>query len=526
MHTDARTLENNSVIEGDVCIIGAGVAGITLALQFVNTRRKVILLEGGGFDVDMEMQELYRGKSIGQRYYPLQSARLHYFGGTSGHWGGFCSTLDPIDFHKREWVPYSEWPIQYSDLFPYYRDASRLVELPTSNFDLEYWRTTDPELIPLPFNEKVVKHKMLQFSPPTRFGKTYRDAIVEAGNIFLYTHAKVVDIRANELVTNIGSVKVKNMAGKEHVVKAKYFVAACSAMHNARLLLASDTQAKKGLGNDRDLVGRFFMDHLEMMASEIFLQVRQSVKLYRPWVFRETKARAELRLSDSEQSQLQILNATAALMPNHIAETTPANINSFSSDAEGNVKGWDVLDRNRPMFFQRWKKEKFRYKHFSFFTRLEQSPNPDSRVTLDGERDALGMRRVILNWKLTDLEKRSLRSFHEAIGLEAGRSEVGRVKLMEWLLDERDHTWPDILGGGWHNIGTTRMADSPSKGVVDQHCRVYGIDNLFMAGSSCFPTSGSANPTLTIIALTLRLSDHLKSLDFTNNMESRSGLFQ
>ena len=510
MHVDARTLENNSILEGDICIIGAGVAGITLALQFIGTREKVILLEGGGFDVDMKMQELYRGKNTGQRYYPLHSARLHYFGGTSGHWGGYCSTLDPIDFQKRAWVPHSGWPISYSDLQPYYSAASRVVELPTDDFDLEYWKANDPELIPLPFDEKVIRNKMLQFSPPTRFGKKYREDILTAQNIFLYTHANVVDMQANEPVTSITCVTVKNLAGKQHTVKAKYFVSACSAMQNARLLLACDAQAPKGLGNDHDLVGRFFMDHLEVVASRIFMPERQSVKLYRPWVFGETKAHAELTLTDTVQKELEILNATVSLKPDDNGEKPSSSIEAFSGNAEQNVRMWEALER-RPMFNKFWRKENFKYKQFTLFTRMEQSPNPDSRVTSDHERDALGLRRATLNWKLTDLEKRSFRKLHEVIGREAGRSELGRVKLMEWLRDENNHAWPEILGAGWHHIGTTRMADSPSDGVVDKHCRVHGIHNLFMAGSSCFVTSGSANPTLSIIALTLRLYDHLRS---------------
>lgn len=144
---------------------------------------------------------------------------------------------------------------------------------------------------------------------------------------------------------------------------------------------------------------------------------------------------------------------------------------------------------------------------------MEQTPNRDSRVTLDHERDPLGVRRAILDWKLTDLDKRTMLKFHETIGIEAGRADIGRIKLMDWLQDENDRGWPDILGGGWHNIGTTRMADDPAKGVVNKNCRVHGISNLFMAGSSCFSTSGSANPTLSIVALTLRLSDHIRSLN-------------
>jgi choline dehydrogenase-like flavoprotein len=522
MHTDARMLENNSIIEGDVCIIGAGVAGITLALQFVNTPYKIILLEGGGFNVDMEMQDLYRGKSIGQRYYPLQSARLHFFGGTSGHWGGFCSTLDPIDFEKRSWVPFSQWPIEFSDLNAYYPKASKLVELPTADFDVDYWKKNDPELIPLPFDEHFIRHKMLQFSPPTRFGQTYREAIVSARNISLYTYANAVDVQANESVTRVTSVKIKNLAGREHVVKAKYFVSACCAIQNARLLLASDTQASKGLGNDHDLVGRFFMDHLEVVASDLFLPAKRSVKLYRPWVFGETKAHAELALSQAQQTHLQVLNGTASLLPNDVAEKVPANIDAFPDNAQEIVKMRDEMENNRGGNHWWRKNQTFLHRHFKLFTRMEQAPNPDSRVTLDDERDALGVRRAILDWRLTALDRISIRKFHEIIGLEAGRSDIGRIKLMDWLQDDHDDDWPAILGGGWHNIGTTRMAHDPATGVVDKDCRVHGINNLFMAGSSCFSTSGSANPTLTIVALTLRLSDHIKSLDMTEALASKS----
>lgn len=518
MHIDARSLDNNSLIDGDVCIMGAGVAGITFALQFINTPYKIILLEGGGFNVDMEMQDLYRGKSIGQRYYPLHSARLHFFGGTSGHWGGFCSTLDPIDFEKRSWVPHSEWPIGFSELNKYYSEASGLVELPSGNFDVDYWTKNDPDLTPLPFDKGMIRHKMLQFSPPTRFGHTYRDAIVNARNIHLYTHANAVDIRVNESVTEVTSVKVKNLAGKEHVVRAKYFVSACCAIQNARLLLASNSQAPNGLGNDNDLVGRFFMDHLEIVASDLFLPSKRSVKLYRPWVFGETKAHAELAVSDAQQAALRILNGSASLIPNDMAEAAPANIDAFPDDAQEIVRMREEMEKDRPVDGEVRDHGKFAHRHFKLFTRMEQTPNRDSRILLDDERDALGVRRAILDWRLSTLDKQSIRKFHEAIGMEAGRAGIGRVRLMDWLQEKNDHEWPEVLGGGWHHIGTTRMADNAAKGVVDRNCKVHGLSNLFMAGSSCFPTSGSANPTLSIVALTLRLCDHIKSMDFTKSL--------
>ena len=505
---------NHSLIEGDICIVGAGVAGIAMALEWINTPYKVILLEGGGFNVDSRMQDLYRGKSVGQRYYPLQSSRLHYFGGTSGHWTGFCSPFDPIDFRKRDWVPYSGWPIEYGDLLPYYERVRKVVEIDSANFDFDYWRSIDPELVPLPLDENVLWNKIWQFSPPTRFGTRYRDAIVNAKNVFLYTHANVVNIETNEPVSSVTQVRIKNLEGKEHVVKAKCFVMACCAIQNARMLLASNRQASGGLGNDHDKVGRFFMDHLEVMSSALLMPIAKPMKLYYPWVYSKTKVRAELAVQERKQEQLRILNGTASLIPKELARSKTSSIETFSDDAVATVQMWDEMDKKRDEMDSP-KNENFLFKEFKLFTRMEQSPNPNSRIQLDDERDELGVPRANLDWQLSDIDKRSIRKLHEVIGEEVGRSELGRVRLMDWLQEENSE-WPSTLGGGWHHMGTTRMSDDPKEGVVDANCKVFGIQNLYMAGSSCFPTSGAANPTLTLLALTFRLSEHLKKSAVNN----------
>ena len=258
MHVDARTIENDTLIEGDLCIVGAGAAGITLALQFLNSPLRIILLEGGGFDYEPALQDLYRGKNAGLPYYSLESARLHYFGGTTGHWAGYCSEYDDIDFRKRDWVPGSGWPVSRDDLDPYYRKAAEILELHTQPPDADTMRSS------------LIRNKMWYFSPPVRFGKKYRDTIVNAANIVLYTYANVTEIITNENVSSVTELVVKNIAGKQHKVRAKKIVLACCAIQNARLLLASNRQAKKGLANDNDLVGRHFMEHLEMNAADLF----------------------------------------------------------------------------------------------------------------------------------------------------------------------------------------------------------------------------------------------------------------
>jgi choline dehydrogenase-like flavoprotein len=512
MHVNAATLPDNSVIEGDICIIGSGAAGLSMALDWIGTPDKVILLEGGGFEYEDKIQELYAGKTTGQKYFPLKSARLHFFGGTTGHWSGFCSTFDEIDFEKRDWVPHSGWPITRADLDPYYKRAHTIVELGPYEYDWKYWQKKDPSWKPLLQNESVIWNKIWQFSPPTQFGKKYKEAIVNAPNIHLFTYANVVDITANENATAVSSVTVKNHAGRQHIVKAKHFVLACCAIQNARLLLASNKQATKGLGNDHDNVGRYFMEHLEMQSAELSLLKSDPLKMY-ALDFPRTKARCELAVSADMQRKHRILNGTSSLTPLAIASRTKPMIDVWSTDdPEKNLKrlydDFGEADRKGKSAVS----EEDLTKAYSLFTRIEQAPNPNSRVMLDTEKDALGVPRVTLHWELTALEKTSMRKIYELIGAEVGKEGIGRLRLMEYLRDANDYSWPEITGGGWHHMGTTRMSDDPKNGVVDKHCKVHGMTNLHVAGSSVYVTAASPNPTLTLMALSLRLSDRIKSL--------------
>ncbi|MCW3119030.1 MAG: family oxidoreductase [Chitinophagaceae bacterium] len=500
MHIDARNLDNNSLIEGDVCIVGAGAAGISMALEFINTNQQVILLEGGGFEPEAAMQELYAAKQTGQRYFPIKAIRLHYFGGTTNHWSGFCSVFDEIDFEKRDWVPHSGWPITRKDLDPFYERAHKIIELGPYEYDDAYWLKQQPSFKPLPVDKKVVWNKIWQFSPPTRFGLKYKDAIMNAKNIHLYTYANVTDIKANENVSAVQEVTIKNLAGKQHRVKAKVFVIACCAVQNARLLLASNQQNPKGLGNDNDLAGRFFMEHLEMKSAELWLAKADALKFYM-WNW-GTKVRAELAISRAKQNELKILNGTASFLPLDIGKNEPAWIDMYDENGKGDLSKFDEAEKKRD----------FSNKDIAYqlSTRIEQSPNPNSRVMLDTEKDALGVPRVHFHWELLPLEKISMRKIYETIGQEVGRASAGRVRLMEYLREEKDESWPAATGGGWHHMGTTRMGDDPKQSVTNANCKVHGIDNLYMAGSSNFVTAAAPNPTLTLVALTLRLADHIK----------------
>jgi choline dehydrogenase-like flavoprotein len=510
MHVDARKLENDSLIEGDICIVGAGAAGISMALEWANTRYKVILLEGGGFGYDPKVQDLYAGKTSGQPYYPLMSTRLHYFGGTTGHWAGFCSPLDPIDFTKRDWVEHSGWPITRADLDPYYERAHKKLELGPYTYDRTFWQKGDPEMVSLLKSDTVILDKIWQFSPPTRFGKKYKKDIVDSPNIYLYTYANVVNLLTNENGSTIKEAVVRNFDGKQHRVRAKNFILACCSIQNARLLLASNTQSAQGLGNNNDLVGRFFMEHIEIKSAELWLLERSPLKLY-GLEFGVTKARAELAIHPKMQKEYRMLNGTVSLLALETAKNIRSAIETWNQEDPRKSSDSFLGDMSKA-FDKAARNSETGSTAYELFTRIEQAPNPSSRITLNTEKDELGVPRASLHWELGSLEKRSIRKIYELLGQETGRAGIGRVRLMEYLQDENDQSWPSFTGGGWHHIGTTRMSDDPKQGVVDAHCKVHGIANLFIAGASCFPTAGAPNPTLTLVALTLRLSDRVKQL--------------
>ncbi len=508
MHIDARELDNNSVIQGDICIVGAGAAGISMALDWEDSPYKVILLEGGGFEYEDQVQELYSGKTTGQKYFPLKSARLHYFGGTTGHWAGMCAPFEPLDFKKRDWIPHSGWPINKSDLDPYYAKANQVLKLGPYNYEYDYWNKELPNLNALPLDKDLFWNKMWQFSQ-ARYGNLYKDAIVAAQNIHLYTYANAVEIIVNNNVSQVQEIVLKNHAGKTHTVKAKHFVLACGTIQNARMLLASNKQASNGLGNQNDLVGRYFMEHLEVACGEMWLAKPFPTDLY-SWTYGETKASAEIAFTERLQTQEKILNGTISMAPLSAAQHEKSRMEIWQDPDPR--KGMENLFENWNAAEELGKTAEGNIKRaYQLSTRIEQAPNPNSRITLGSQKDALGVPKASLHWQLTKLDKDSVRTMYQLLGQQVGIAGIGRLKLYDFLQDPNDHTFPETTNGGWHHMGTTRMAEDPKKGVVDANCKVHGLANLYVAGAACYATSGAPNPTLTLTALSLRLSDYLKT---------------
>jgi choline dehydrogenase-like flavoprotein len=510
MLVDARSVPENSVIETDVCIVGAGAAGITLAREFIGKRFRVCLLESGGFEFGDKIQDLYNGANAGFSV-PLRVARLRYFGGSTNHWGSYCRPLDDIDFEARDWVPDSGWPFKKSELEPYYERAQSICQLGPYVYDPQFWQTTSGA--PLPLASKRIVTSIFQMREPAlRFGAAYRDEIVKAANVTTFLHANLLSFEADSSARSVKRARVGSLDGPRFSVTGKVFILAAGAIENARLLLLSNDRNPDGLGNENGIVGRFFMSHA-LCKPGLFLPsdplIPATLYQYDKPAVGRLRIVGHLTLSPETQRQNRLLNFNASLkfpvpvastgllsakrLVNREFDTLAKDLRNIIADMDGVAAAayWKVRTGMIPV------------EAYSLTCAIEQSPNRDSRVSLSSDRDALGQRRVRLDWRLTAVDKNTLRRSLEILGAELGRAALGRLKIS---LEKGENAWPELVQDGGHHIGTTRMHVDPKQGVVDGHCRVHGISNLFVAGSSVFPTSGHANPTLTIVALALRLA--------------------
>lgn len=539
MIIDGRSVPNNTLIETDVCIVGAGVAGVTLARELRGTDLRVCVLESGGLKPDSSTQSLCGGENVGHPYFPLDTARSRNFGGSSCRWlaelgdgrlGARLRPLDAIDFEKRDWIPYSGWPIDKKHLDPFYERAQTICKVGPYSYEVEDWE--DPEQTPrFPVRTDRVKTVIFQFCSRDVFGKQYREEIRDAPNITTYLYATATNIETSQYLETASGIRVACLNGKGFTVQARLYVLALGGIETARLLLLSRGTQKSGLGNQHDLVGRFFMEHPHL-SSGLFIpnddKLFRAVRLYSTHIQNGTPIMGQIALSDEVLRQEQLLNYSM-----HCAPVGSLGVQSSISGGVDTVKALglalrhgDVEEFNQQLstlfptigetsialyrkfmrafkFLQGFETVKlFRVRHMT-----EQAPNPSSRVTLCDERDALGQPRIRLDWRLSAQDMRSMIRAQEIIDDEFRRAGLGALKI-----ELQDETPPPHLKGGWHHMGTTRMHIEPKQGVVDEHCRIHGMRNVFIAGSSVFPTAGYANPSLTVVALSVRLADHIKQL--------------
>lgn len=510
----------------DVAIIGAGAAGQTVARRLLAHGLSILLLESGGLDHEPASADMNRGQSVGHPYYPLVDSRLRFFGGTTAIWGGRAAELDAIDFEHRPWVEWSGWPFGQQTIAPYYREARRLLDLPEE----------DPALPPGPLeklatDELCVRHWLIDLAFD-RFGRRRNSDLLGHPRLTLLLHATVREVIVPESAAGVTSLDVRAPDGGRHEVVASHYVLAAGGLENPRILLASNSVRPNGLGNDRDLVGRFFMEHPHGRGGRVVNgSAWQLLQAFRKRKIGRQETAALIAPSPSLQADKRILNSalTLAVRPpatGHQPLLTASYLaakHKFEPTERGRSawKAYKTLGRHLrqatgPLYW--WGRKLLGQGELVLVLRGEQAPNPDSRVTLlPDQRDATGMPRIQLDWRMLPQDRESAAELVSALARETGRLKLGTVEPADWLFDPEVSWVNDPLVsvhplGGYHHIGTTRMAEDPARGVADGWGQVHGIGNLFIAGSSLFPTSGWANPTLTILALALRTADRIAKL--------------
>ena len=470
----------------DVCICGTGPAGITVARELAANGKSVALIEAGGLEYTAQSQAHYTGteSGISTSLTALTACRLRYFGGTSNHWTGLCGVLEESDFWPKRYHELPGWPIARSEVLMHLAAASTILDVNSAEFASQPFVESKPSSF---------KRPGMTLSPPTRFGLKYRKEISESGQIDLFLNANLVDLQLTEVVGDtprIGHLVVSNYRKEKTKVLAQRYVLALGAIENARILLNANKQLEQGIGNHSDFVGRCFMEHLNVQVGRF---VTGKPELFRP-------PNRVLFPTEKTVRRLNIGNGILAFSMGEVPQ---------EGGRLGPVRG--VL-RHAACEFETVREFARKFKDFNcagdgvIYSLIEQAPNRDSRITLSQATDEFGLLQVNLHWALSDADRRTVRSLGFELAKDLLELDVARVKLSDFITDP--HKEIAALNHA-HHMGTTRMAKDPQHGVVDTNCKVHGVRNLYIAGSSVFPTGGGINPTLTIVMLSLRLAGHI-----------------
>lgn len=493
---DAQDAADGSEIEADVVIVGGGIAGATFGRELAGSSLRVAVIEAGGRTPNPATQDLYRGSGVltspdgSERRIDafLTDSRVRMLGGTGNVWGGRCIPLTPGDFRRRAWAPDSGWPLSRRALDPYYARACDHLQVP---------RFTPGSTSPTPYDvSSDFWSQPGYWSPCTgardrqRF-EAFRSGYAEAANVSIWLNANVREIVLDARRDRIERLDIACLNGRRHTAQAKIYVLATGGIENARLLLASNSVRPEGLANRQGLVGRYFQGHVAYIAraraeetTSVLLTGREDLT---PYDF-PTGARGHLTLATVEQAHRRLRTGGFDVNIYRRYKIDPTPQTTAIAEMAGRLDAAEGPPH-----------------HHVIGVQAEQPPTPESRIVLGREVDALGMPRVELQWKLPASHWDTLERSLDALGQGLGANGRGRLC---WPIPRTRYSEASVLAR--HHIGTTRMNDDPERGVVDVNCRAHDVDNLYVAGSSVFPTSGIANPTLTLVALAIRLADRLK----------------
>jgi choline dehydrogenase-like flavoprotein len=531
MIRDVGDLQDGARIDAEIGIVGAGFAGIELARTLARQGVRVVLLESGRVDFDPATQELARITSVGKSlrtpdpdgpFTPYLDPifrgefRIRQFGGTSNIWTGKWRTFDALDFSHRPWIPFSGWPITRDELEPYYRQISQDYGL--GDFDAfgqdnsvtQSRRELDRAGLELSFHYWEKK--------AVRPAVNFREELQQAANIDVVLGANATEIVLAGDLQTVESMTFRSLDGRRFELHAGQFVLCVGGLEGARLLLASNRQVPAGVGNAKGLVGRFHMDHPKSKKARLWPGPK--IGLIAPWTLTRPRPRfhVSLSLADSVQQQRQILDHAIYFRPIYTYKVDyPQDLADRVREALRSARPGKIISAAFALLcspgsiwkmFQRWRYADnggpVAYYQASMY--VEQAPNPDSTLSLSSERDALGMPKLVVDWRLTQFDRESLQNTIDGLvdalrGAGLGELDFGPEPL----------TLDDMVDAA-HHISATRMAATSETGVVDSNCRVFGTQNLYVASSSVFPTGHSAAPTMTILAVARRLGAHLLAL--------------
>ena len=547
MLLDAFQREDGQDISTDICIVGAGAAGITIALKLAEAGVAVVLLESGGLNEENDTQALYQGQVVDEKLHsPVDKYRQRRFGGSTTIWGGRCMPFDPIDFEKRDYIAESGWPINYQDVAQYYPEASKLCEIGEPNFTINNAQENAPNIIKGFSSDIISTQSIEKFSCPTNFAQRYGHRLESNANVTVILHSNCTAIELTEDGKSVSYLQVKTLKNTSFKVSAKKFIIAMGGLETPRLLLASCSVNKAGVGNEHDVVGRYYMCHMAGNIGEVKLngsvhEVYHNYFLSPDGIY----SRRRLSLYEDIQKEQKIGNMIARLHFPRISDPIHKigvlsslyivkNLISYEYGKrlnDGSIKPLEYIKHlfniitdpvDITKFLIHWitkrtfAARKFpsiilsnRNNLFSFDVHGEQEPNVNSRVSLIDATDPLGMPQIKVDWHYTKNDILTVKRTLDIFAAEFERKNIGTVYYDESKIEE------ELLrfgAYGGHHIGTARMGNDVKNSVVDANCKVHGVSNLFIAGSSVFPTSSQANPTLTIVAMSLRLADHLLTI--------------
>ena len=506
---DANSSDVPTSITPDVCIVGAGAAGITLARQLAQHRRSSLLIESGGEAFDQETQQLYDAAVAGLPYLPQQS-RLRHFGGSTNHWSGVCK---PVDVDSPPIAGCPAWPVSFADLRKYFEIAHEYCQLGPMQWGARDWlpRLSLPpqrrDALTVIDNDQIASTVWQYSHPPVKFGSHFKDDLLRSPYVSLLTNLNLVSasFRDQQIVT----LQCRTFRGKQVTITPRRVVLCCGGIENARVLLTLNRDGDRQPGNDRGLVGRYFADHVILLTVADVIPTMGDFSYYaNQWsttvtalsTSRPVSIRALFSLTNSAAQRLKIPGIVARLEPATPIAPTDTGLLEFARAAIAHDAA--TVGQPAPSTLSR-------LPLVILFTHV---PEWSSRVLINPQdRDPFGSPKAVLDWRVNEQDMQTLRKFASTLGAMLTANRVGRVW---WRLSD-NHGLADLVRSerrvGNHHLCTTRMADDPSSGVVDRNLRVFGTSNLYVCGSSVFPHAGASTPTLTIVALAARLAAHLAS---------------